>query len=178
MSRSLIDIDQELEQIATAYDALADGGTEEDFLKSLEAYFGDLFQERDAKLDKYADFIAGRLAYAEIRKSEAKRIRALAEADENAAARLKEFLLQLFLAKGWQKQETQFHKFSVSGNGGAAPLIIEPDTDPATVEEFYPELVKTTKVIDGDAVRSYLEKAPDSLPFAKFGERGVHLRIK
>ena len=171
--RNIFDIDAELDQIAMSFDQLEDGGTEEAVLAAIEAYFGDLIQERDAKLDNYARFIAERKAIGAARKAEADRLAALAKVDNNTADRAKAFLKHLFDSKGWTKIETPSHKFGIQANGGKPPLIID-EVDPTTVDECY-RLV--TVKIDQEAVRADLEAGVE-VPFARIGEVGTHLRIR
>jgi hypothetical protein len=172
-TRTFVGIDIELDQIADAFDRLGDGGTEEEILAAVEAYFGDLMDERDRKLDNYAHFIAQRQAYAEFRETEAKRLAALARADLNAAKSCKDRLHWLFVERGWTKIETPNHKFAIQKNGGKVPLIIA-DIDPSLVPVKYQ---KVTVTLDNDAIRADLDGGM-SLPFARFGEVGFHLKIR
>jgi hypothetical protein len=173
VKRTFVEIDAELDQIADAFDRLGDGGTEEEIFAAVEAYFGDLMDERDRKLDNYARFIAQRQAYAEFRKAEADRLSALAKADLNAAKSCKDRLHWLFVERGWTKIETPNHKFAIQKNGGKVPLIIA-DIDPTLVPVKYQ---KVTVTLDNDAIRADLDGGI-SLPFARFGEVGSHLRIR
>ena len=173
--RNIFDIDAELDQIAMAFDQLEDGGTEEGVLAAIEAYFGDLLNERDVKLDNYARFIAEKTAIAATRKQEAMAVfSALAKTDENTAKRSKDFLKILFDSKNWQKIETKLHKFWIQNNGGAKPIVIADGIDATKVAEKYR---KVTIDIDMEAVRADLA-AGIEVPFAQYGEVGTHLRIK
>ena len=172
--RNIFDIDAELDQIAMAFDQLEDGGTEEGVLAAIEAYFGDLLNERDAKLDNYVRFIAEKTAIAATRKQEAQRLSALAKTDENTAKRSKDFLKILFDSKNWQKIETKLHKFWIQNNGGAKPIVISDGIDATKVDEKYR---KVTIDIDMEAVRADLAAGVE-VPFAQYGEVGTYLRIK
>ena len=174
MSRNIFDIDAELDKIAEVYDQLAESGTEGEFLDAIERYFGDLVDERDAKLDNYARFIANRKAIAETRKVEAKRLADLAKTDENLVKSLQNNLKILFDMRGWSKIETLLHKFWVQTNGGKRPILITPGTDPKDIDSTY---VVVNLEIDTEAVRADLEAGVD-VPFARFGEVGTHLRVK
>jgi hypothetical protein len=173
VKRTFVEIDAELDCIADAFDRLGDGGTEEEILAAVEAYFGDLSNERDRKLDNYARFIAQRQAYAEYRKAEADRLAALAKADLNAAKACKDRLHWLFVEHGWTKIETPNHKFAIQKNGGKAPLIMS-EVDPLTL---VPEFQKVTVDVDREAVRAALESGTE-LDFARIGEPSTHLRIR
>ena len=172
--RNIFDINDELDQVAEAFDALNDGGTEEAVLEAIEKYFGDLLDERDKKLENYARFIRQREFMADVRKEEAKRVAALAKTDENAIGRCKSFLKLLFDQHGWTKIETPLFKFGVQKNGGKAPLEIDPDVDPNTVNGKYQRVVVT---LDTEAIRADLEAGVE-IPFARIGEVGTHLRIR
>ena len=172
-NRTFVEIDAELDLIAEAFDRLSDGGTEEEVLAAVEAYFGDLSAERDRKLDNYARFIGQRQAYAEYREAEAKRLAALAKADLNAAKSCKDRLHWLFVERGWTNIETPNFKFAIQKNGGKAPLIIA-DVEATDLPEAYR---KITVEIDKEAIRAALE-AGTTLEFACIGEPGSHLRIR
>jgi len=172
-NRTFVEIDAELDRIADAFDRLSDGGEEADVLAAVEAYFGDLSNERDRKLDNYARFIGQRQAYAEYRDAEAKRLAALAKADLNAAKACKDRLHWLFVERGWSKIETPNFKFSIQKNGGKAPLLVD-EVDPlALASEFQQHTVSVNK----EAVRAALESGTE-LDFARIGEPGTHLRIR
>ena len=173
VKRTFVEIDAELDRIAEAFDRLDDGGEEADVLAAVEAYFGDLSNERDRKLDNYARFIGQRQAYAEYREAEAKRLAALAKADLNAAKACKDRLHWLFVERGWTKIETPNFKFAIQKNGGKAPLIMG-EVDPLTLT---PEFQKVTVDVDREAVRAALESGTE-LDFARIGEPGTHLRIR
>lgn len=63
---------------------------------------------------------------------------------------------------------------SVAGNGGKAPLVLDPTTRPETLPEPYR---KVTYDYDKDAIRAALE-AGEVLPFASIGERGRSVRLR
>lgn len=172
--RSIFDIDNELDAIASAFDQMEELGTEAEYLKAVENYFGDLITERDTKLDNYARFLDERSAIAKARKDEAARLTALAKTDEALVKRCKETLKAFMDMRGMTKTETALHKFTICANGGKTPVLIAPEVDPSTVDPAYQVV---TVSIDSDAVRSDLE-AGKTVPFATLGERGSHLRIK
>jgi len=182
MGRSIFDIDAELDQIAGAVDTLEDGGlADEELLAAVRTYFGDILEERDAKLDKYAGLVRAKEASEEMRKAEAKLYRAeyerlnrLAKTDESTVQRLKNTLKALFVAKGWTKVETRLSKFWIQGNGGLRPIELVGNPSPYDVPIAYQ---KVSYEIDMDRVRADLEAGID-LPFAKLGERGSNVRIK
>lgn len=174
-SRSIFDIDQELDQIAQGYDLIAEQPEVEESIKeSIIAYFGNLMEERDAKLDRYADLIAFRETAAAARKAEAKRIADLAKTDEATVKSLKRLLLAVFGMHDISKMETRLHKFWTQANGGKTPVLLEEGIDPEQVD---PRFRRVKYEIDNDAVREALESG-EEIAWARLGERGTSLRIK
>lgn len=178
LSMNIFDLGDELDKIALAYDQLADGGTEEEFLAAIENYFGDLLNQRDAKLDNYARLIATCDAKAKARREEAARLSKLATTDANLAERLKARLKTYFEVAGIQQIETSLHKFALQANGGALALDIDDEClrDPALLPEDYRETV-TQIVTRTDKIRESLEAGVE-LPFARLRPRGTHVRIR
>jgi hypothetical protein len=175
MSKSIFQLNDE----ARALDALIDqhltqsGGemtpeAETVITGWLEESGGDI----DKKLDAYAAVIAEREALASARKAEAARYRALAQADENAVAGMKERLCWFFEARGFTTRETEAHKFTLAQNGGKVPLVIDEGTDPEDVP-----VVFTRRELDREMIRAALEHG-ECLEFARLGERGKSIRIR
>src|SRR6185312_11848640 len=82
-------------------------------------------EERDAKLDRWCDFIAAKEARAELLRAEAKlytekakQLKELADTHEAEAKRSKAWLTQIFLSKGWGKIETTYHRVWTQVFGG------------------------------------------------------------
>ena len=181
--RNIFDIDAELDQIAMAFDQLADTGEESEVLAAIEAYFGDLLNDRDKKIDSYCYLIDEYLAKAAARKAEAARIAALAKTDENNAAKLKARLKIYFEANEITKMETKLHKLSIVGNGGVQALTLHPDVTENPEAILPKEFQKVTVTPNADAIRAELAKPEaDQLPLikqlAKLELRGTSLRIK
>jgi len=172
-NRPLLAIQAELNQIKEAFDKLVEDGIEADYIAALDTYLGNLKEERDAKLDAYAKFMAKREMYMDGRRKEAARITALADADERAITRAKERLKFMFEQENWAKVETAYHKFSICKNGGKTPVII----DPVDIDKVPDDYKKVETTVNTGAVREALE-AGKELEFARLGERGTHLRIK
>ncbi len=173
---NIFDIDSELDQIAAAFDTLeSDQPDEAELLQTIENYFGDLLDQRDRKLDNYARFISEKQAVADARKAEANRILALAQVDQNTADRCKALLKMWMDAKGITKVETPLHKFGIQANGGKTPLVIDPAWNPEDAPIRYR---KITYSFDTATIRQDLETGTFALPFASFGEKGSHLRIR
>lgn len=132
-----------------------------------------LHDERERKVDAYCCLIAEISARAAARKAEAQRLAENASRSEATVKRLKTRLLDAFNAMGIGKLETERFTVSVAKNGGLVPLELDPTLDPSTLPE---EFQRVTISPDTDAIRAAL--ATTTLPFAKLGERGQHVRIK
>ncbi len=124
------------------------------------------------KVDNSAALISEWLNRAAMRKSEAKRMNALAQTDENNAKNLKEHLKYILQKIGRSKVETPRFRVSVARNGGLAPLFVR-----ARVDELPVELTRTEIMVDNDAIRKKLE-AGEHVYGCELGERGTSLRIK
>jgi Siphovirus Gp157 len=141
--QNLFDLDAELDQIAMAFDQLADTGEDTAVLESIENYFAGLLEDRDAKIDAYCRLIDRFNSYAAIRTAEAKRISALAKSDENAAKRLKDRLKAFLESKNMARIETPLHKVWVQNNGGSVPIVFEPgvEEDATCLPEAFRKIV-------------------------------------
>ena len=117
-------------EISDIIDALLEGGqTEADANTALEEHLAGLDAALEDKAEGYASVIQELALRAKARKDEAARIRALAEADEAVADRLKRRLKEAMEATGKTKIDTPRFKLSVAGNGGKQPLVIEAPVD-------------------------------------------------
>jgi hypothetical protein len=101
---------------------------------------------------------------------EGERLVSQAKVQENSARGLKERLLWFMGERDVRKVETDKFRFSVAKNGGQLPLVID---DQGVPDDY---LVVEHRV-DKEKIRDCL-KDGGLLSFAKFGERGEHLRIK
>ena len=144
--------------------------------QTLEAWFDELSDARDAKLDDYCRLITMIRERAEARHREVMRIGALADTDENTVQRLKAGLQRFMAEQGITKLETPMHKLAIANNGGKAPLVVpnEWQEDPASAPERYHRRVVK---LDVEAIRADL-LGGEEVPGCAIGERGTHLRIK
>lgn len=150
--------------------------TDEQAEEAVAAWFEELGEDRDKKLDGYVTLIAEFEARAEMRQKEAKRLQARASVDANNGQRLKDRLKSFFQIMGLKTVETDYHRITLANNGGKLPLILEGayETAPELLpDEFQRKLITPDK----DAIRARLE-AGEELEFASFGERGCGIRIK
>ena len=122
----------------------------------------------DDKLERYGRLIHELMARGKARTEEAARLRARGTVDVNAAKRLKERLLWFMQERNMKKIETPSFKYSVSKNGGMAPLEFE--------EAHVPEEYRTSSV-DTGAIRKALDDGQE-LEFARYLERGTSLRMR
>lgn len=173
MKANIFELDAEINKIAEAFDKLEEAGTEQEFLDSVEVYFGNLLDDRDRKLDAYADLVAHYKNLSELRKKESKRLAELAQSDENRADRLKGRLKQYLDFAEITRIDTPYHRISVCGNGGLTPLIVDEDLD---LNKIHGSYVLIKRELNTAEVRASLT-AGDDVPFARLGDRGSHVRI-
>ncbi|MBV9388075.1 MAG: siphovirus Gp157 family protein [Chroococcidiopsidaceae cyanobacterium CP_BM_ER_R8_30] len=169
--RSLFQISDDLERLNTLLD---DAGDDTQQQELLAGWFEQLGTERDRKLDGYAALITEMQARAEVRKAEAKRLMALATADEQRAKLLKERLKWFFETHRLKTVETPRYRLSLAKNGGKAPLILKEGIEP----EELPERFQEVSVAPNTAVIRAALEAGEVLDFAQLGDRGTSLKIK
>lgn len=102
-------------------------------------------------------------------KDEADRMAKRAKTIKNNIDRMKSALLTSMEMTGCKKAGNTL-KASIASNGGALPLIVD---DVELPEEYQSVEVKP----NNEAIRDALDHGKE-LPFARYGERGVHLNIK
>ena len=169
---TLFEIADDLRALA---DLLAEGDAElaDETAAAAEAWFAELGGQEAEKLDAYVDLIRRFESEAQTANEEAQRYDRIASVRGNAAARLKNRLRDYLAATGQPKVQTATGRTVRIQKNGTAPLVVDDGLDLATVP---PELVKVSRSIDLAAVRDRL-KAGESLPFARLGDPGCHLRI-
>jgi len=167
------------DELAAIEELLTENGgdiTDDAAGETLEAWFDQLTDARDAKIDDYCRLITMVTARANARTEELTRLGALVDTDENTIKRLKTALLNFMTERGVTKIETPLHKLTIAKNGGKAPLTI-PDQwrhDAATApEQYHRRMIR----LDVDAIRTDLESGQD-VPGCRIEERGTPLRIK
>jgi hypothetical protein len=165
--RSLFDISAELRYIEDALEA-----NEGEITPELEAWFADLADERDTKINNYCWLIDELQNHAKFLREEAARFNEWAKANENKATRLKDRLLEFFQAHGLQKMVTPHFKPRIQANGGLAPLLLS-----VLPEELPKEFQCIRIAANQDELRRVLASGQE-LEFARIGERGIHLRLK
>lgn len=142
----------------------------------LEKFLTEMVAQREEKLEGYGRYIAEVENRAAARKAEAARLSALAKRDEGITKLLKDRLLKCFQVNDWKKVETPSFSFTLANNGGALPMIVNPEweLDPAKApEQFH----KIAIQIDREAIREALRN-DEKVPGCAMAERGQHLRIR
>jgi hypothetical protein len=140
---------------------------------AIEAFFAELGDARDQKVDNIAALIREWEARASSRRDEAARMTKLARVDENAALRLKTRLAQFFQAHDLKRIDTPRFRVTLAGNGGRAPLLFAADYDAAKLPAH---LQRFSVGTDGDLLREWLESGQVA-EGVTLGERGQSLRI-
>lgn len=174
--RGLFEISEDLHFLEDFLTETGGDITEEGLEAEIDKWLGDLGAERDTKIDNYCALIKQFEATAEARKVEAARIANLASIDANAAARLKARLHEFFKIHKIEKLETLRFKLARQKNGGQLAIIIDQELldDPVKIPEEYR---RTEYFPRRDEIDQAL-KAGTELGWAKYGERGEHLRIR
>lgn len=139
----------------------------------IEEWLERVGDQRDMKVDSYCGLISELDARAERLRAEAKRLSEWARVEENKRDKLKERLKWFFEAHGIQRLVTAHFKPRIQANGGVLPLVLD-EPDPLKLPE---EFQKVRIEPDTEIIRSVLDSG-DELPFAHYGPRGAHLRIK
>jgi len=137
----------------------------------VDAWFAEIDANLTGKVDNYAALISTMRARADIRRAEAERLARRAQVDEAAADWLASRLLAALDSRGMRKVETDRYAVSVVGNGGKAPLLLDPE-----VPADWTKTVTRTEP-DRERIRLAIE-AGQALPFARLGERGKRLAIR
>jgi len=158
--RSLYEISEDLVLVEQALVDTSDP----DGIASLERYLAELAVERERKLDAYCGLIREIEARSQARAAEADRLRELARVDRSAVDRLKEGLLQHFVAERF--------RITRAKSGGRQPLELDP-VDSWDLPEQY---TKITIEPDKEAIRTALESG-EELPWARLAPRSEHIRI-
>lgn len=167
---SLYAIRSEMESILDAIlESGIDGPEAQDALNS---HLEGLDAALEEKADDYAALIQSLNIRAEARRSEAARMRQLAETDSALADRLKRALKEAMEATGKLKLDTARFKLSVAGNGGKQPLRVEIDA------VNLPKELQSIKVeANKEAIRAALE-AGATIAGCSLEARGTSLRIR
>lgn len=175
MARSLFAIGEDFEVVHRLLDEVGDEPDTKEVASAVYAWLKKLDQEEAAKLDNYCEYIATLKMEAAAAKEEAERFLRKAEARLSQMEYLKETMLEYLEKSNRKKVATEKGRtISVQQNGGKQPLIIDEAIDIQLIPQDY---IVLKKELDKEAIRASL-LAGMSLPFARLGEPGKHLRIR
>ena len=149
---------------------LASSSDEEDrqvFADTLEGVMGEI----EAKADDYAYVMTMIKGKADIVSAEIDRLKAIESALNASYKRMNDAMLQSMHTLGKTVIETDLHTFKEVNNGGQLPLIVKESEVPAEYTK-----IEIKQKPDNDKIREALKQGKE-LDFAKFGERGTHLKI-
>ena len=124
----------------------------------------------DLKVEAWLKVIKNLDAEKEAVKAEADRLYKRANTIKNNSDRMKNTLIQSMQLTG-HKTAGNLLKATVANNGGKLPLIVDENAE--LPEKYQKVEIKP----NNEAIREALDKG-EELPFAHFGERGVHINIK
>ena len=171
MPRTLFEISEDLEALYAKLEALGGDVSDPDVEAAIDAWFDELSEARDVKLDNYAALIGELEARAKVRREEARRLADRARRDEEQAKYLKNRLVLFFEQHDLKTVETPRYRLTMAQAGGKLPVLLKADPDQL------PEAYQRIKIsADLDALREALERG-EALAFAELGERSRYLRI-
>lgn len=180
--------------------------TDEQAEAAIAKWFVEIGEDRANKIDSYCALIRKNDSLEKAARDEGNRILALAGVRANLVKRLKTRLKEHLETTGQTKFETAISKVWIQNNGGALPVVIEPEylehpeelpegfravrfePDLKAINAALTELATKRLALEGLKGRNQLEEAENlateiadleaEIDFAKFGERGTHLRLK
>jgi hypothetical protein len=178
--RTLHAIGEDLEALDAVLAEMGGDVSDAEAETAVDAWLAELGQERDAKLDRYAAYIADLEARAKVKREEAKRLAERSAAEEARVKMLKTRLMWFFAEHGLRKLDTPLCSFTVCANGGSLPVRLL--VDAAALPAGYRDEVVTWRPRTDD-LRAALESGSEIVddagnPVAELGERGTHLRIR
>lgn len=140
---------------------------------NVEAWLTEVEGEEAAKLDGYVNLMKSLEMESAAARAEAEQFLCKAKARTDKFEYLKAMLAGHLRATGKSKVKTAGGRtLSIVGNGGHRPVIVDV-TDPMALQERFREVEVS---ISKEKIREALTEGED-LPFARFGDRGTHLRI-
>lgn len=172
-NRNLLAIGDDLEALDALLEEMGGDVSEAEAEAAFDRWFAELGEERDAKLDRYAYYIADLEGRADTKRAMIEHLADRVRIEEGRAKWLKAKLFAFLKSRGQKKTETQLHTFTICNNGGVVPVkvLVDPEQLPA---EFRKE--KVTYSANTDLIRERL-LAGEKLEFASLGDRGQRLAI-
>ena len=176
MKRTLFDIGEDLLALADLLDEQDGDITETE--AQFDAWFGELGEERDAKLDAYAYLVKETESESDRIKDEIDRLRARKTAADNKAKRLKERLEIFLKIQGIDKIKTDRFTFALQKPGGR-PKVEVADYFADCPEELPEGLRRVKFEPDLEMIRQALETDPENnYIFGQIIESEKKLRIR
>ena len=174
--RTLFKITEDLDALADMLTEVGGEISDDEQGAALEAWWQELGEERDKKIDNYCALIEELNQRATVRANESERLADLGAADQKAADRLKTRLREFLESQNINKLKTDRFNLTLANNGGKAPLVIPDAWRQAPAEA--PEQYHRRKIyLDLEALRADLESGVE-VPGCSVADRGKHLRIK
>lgn len=174
MSQTLLGIEfGELAALSELLDEIPGGEITDEVSAIIEAWFAEIGEARESKIEAYCHLIRSHELRASIRSDEADRIKDLAKRDGAIVTKLRERLKFWFELTGTKKVETPRFRVSLSNVGGSLPVEIDPGA------ELNPQWIatKVTTSPDRKAIHDAL-KSGVVVPGCRLGERQKSLRIE
>lgn len=168
---TLLEIGKEMEELERFIQEQADGELTAEIEAKIDGWLVSIRSDFENKADGYCGLIREMEMRASARQDESDRMARLAQADANAAKRLKDRLKLFMTLHGIRIVETNRFRIRVQANGGKVPLeLLVP------VENIPPLYQRQRIEADLEKIRIALEGG-ENLEFAALRERGTQLRI-
>lgn len=176
MKRTLFDISEDLLALGDLLDEQDGDITETE--AQFDAWFAELGDERDAKLDAYGYLVKETEAEADRLKDEIDRLRSRKTASENKAKRLKERLEVFLKVQGIEKIKTDRFTFALQKPGGKPKVELAEYF--ANHPEELPEPLRRVKFEPNlEAIRELIETTDDQANYyGRIVESEKKLRIR
>lgn len=174
---TLFEISEELTRV---YSLIQDDG---EIGEEIEKWLATLQEQEAEKLDGYIHLIRRLELEASVAKAEAdqyaeeaNRFAMRAQTRESKIKQLKNHMKLHLFETGRDRAETKSGRvLRVQKNGGKLAPDIDP-VDPEKLPSQFEKFIRVVKTLDRDAIEEALVQGQE-LPFARFPERGTHLRI-
>ncbi|HKX31345.1 MAG TPA: siphovirus Gp157 family protein [Blastocatellia bacterium] len=155
--RKLHEIGADLEALDDLLINLGGEISDDEIGAAIEALFDQIGQERDEKIRRICGLIANKEASAKMCEAESKRLKRMAEVEQNGAERLKKRLKQFFEDHKITKLDLGIFKPRIQANGGSAPLIV-PEGWRTSAAQAPEQFHKVTVDLDTDAIRAAIQE--------------------
>jgi len=170
---TIFDISAEWQRLITLLDEIGSDPIPPDLEADLTAWFDQLTADDAAKLEDYCRAVRTLETEAAVARAEAEQYERKAAQRTARVAYLKGLMRGHLEATGRKRATTSTGRvIAICANGGKVPL----DVDPVPYADLPPQFQKVSVTLNNDAVRAALDDG-EVLEFARYGQRGSHLRI-